>query len=680
MSKKYIGEDYTLNVYAENNKDNKSLVGSSSVEQQTRTIEEQYYVNDGVNFLDSTGSLQQSGGEYSYSHMIFASRSAATSFSNRIFTHPKLGDETSADGTFGRSIVISGSTMAVNSRQRNDNGAHDTRSMRNRQGVFIFKSASSGWDYSDAIFPTSSLYPWDSSNGPQPAHVAKNFDMHDKFVAIAAPLSTTLGVVLVYKSGSSGWVHDARIGTASFDPAHWVQSDATNANALTYYIADGINGVMPSVRVFNNKLVVGGLAARVRPDSGTSWNVNQQAPGLAMFASSSTGGWQFEQLLTSSVDHTASAGVSNYYRKGMGQYPGAFNGAIDFDGTRVIAAGKGGYAAETWKSDNGRISIFKSSSVGWHEEDQFDLRSSGFEAPVTASLIPSSPDITLGSSTFAGNQEWKLYTKFGYYSCAISGSYFAATAKGYHALSSNSPRIPNRVFIFKSSSTGWAHEANFISPNPGIGGDGTHVSASYDDEFGYTLIFNRSVPGVLVTRAPSYRPVPGISNDALGRVHIYKSSSASGWALNQNIDNPYSGSVISHFPSGSSNYRDDYWLYGTHAGLGSETAGDYLDAAATGFDGSNLAVPFSDIVESENDTGSNSAQKRFGAIQILSGTLSLASETRDVEITESVNVTNYILAPNNLAPFIKTFNGPINIRLQSGSNTPSYTNLGSSKS
>ena len=678
MSKKYIGHDYTLSVYAENNKDNKSLVPSSSIEQQVSDQEVQISVLDSIDFSKATGSVQESGGEYSYANMIFASRSDTIGLSNRLFTHPKIGDELSADGTFGRSVVISGSTMFVNSRQRNDVGNHATRSMRSRQGVFVFKSSSSGWAFSDAIMPPSSSYPIDSSQGPQPEHVAKNFDAHSEFVAIAAPLSTEKGITLVYKSGASGYSHDATIGSASFSPAYWTQSDATDNSALIYYIANGQEGIMPSVKVNNNKLVVGGFSAAIRPDASTSFTTHHRSSSLAVFSSASSGGWVFESLLSSSVVHSASSNVGDYYRKGMGQYPGHFNGALDYDGTRVAAAGKGGYNNVTWQQDNGRVSIFKSSStVGWYEEDQIDLRSAGFTSAVTSSLTPSSPDITLGSGVFAGSQEWKLYTKFGFYSCAISGNYMAASARSHPSLSSNSPRIKNRIFIFKSSSSGWAHEANFKSPNPGTGGDGTHSSASYADEFGYTLNFNRSVPGMLVTRSPSYRAVPDTSNSTTGRVHIYKSSSVSGWALEQNIDNPYSGSLA---PLGDTDYRDDYEKFGDTAGLGSEGSGGYLDAVSTGLDGPNMAIPYSGIVESENDVGAFGVQQRFGAVQILNGSSSFRQETITQEVTESVEVTNYILSPNNLSPFIKTHSGPMNIRLQSGSSTPHSVDLGTSKS
>ena len=685
MSRLYIGEDYTLSVYAENNKDNKSLIPSGAVEQQTRTVEQQFYVTDGADFTNATGSVVEDSGEYSYANMIFASRSdSGTGLSNRLFTHPKIGDSNSTDGTFGRSIVISGSTMVVNSRQRNDVGSSETRSMKDRQGVFVFKSSSAaGWDYSDAIFPDFELYPSHNIHGPQPEHVAKNFDMHNKSIAIAAPLSGDLGVALVYGSSStSGWSHEARLGSASFSgsggtPAYWVQSDATSNNALSYFITNGQEGIMPSVRLYNNKLVVGGFSAAIRPDTSTSFSTNHRSSSLAVFASSSAG-WKFESILSSSHTHTASVNVGDYYRRGMGTNPGHFNGALDFDGTRIIGAGQGGYSSATHQQVNGRISIFNSASTGWYEEDQIDLFSARVTSSVSANL--SSSNIEVGSGVFAGNQEWKLYNRFGYYSCALSGSYIAATAKAYNATAgpSDSPRIKNRIFIFKSSSSGWGLEADFKSPNPGTGGDGTHCSASYFDEFGYTLIFNRNVPGMLVTRSPSYRGDFANSNSVIGRLHVYKSSS-SGWSLAQNIENPYTGSAVSQV--GESDYRDDYNDYGDQpTDSGTEGAGEYLDANATGFDGSHLAVPFSNITESENDTGTTAAQQRFGAIQILSGTLSLASETKDVEITESVNVTRYVLSPNNLSPFIKTHGGPMNIRFQSGSSKPYFLDFGDSKS
>ncbi len=681
MSRKYIGGDYTLNVYAENSKDHKSLIASASTEQQTRTIQQQFYVTDGADFTNVTGSVVEDSGEYSYANMIFASRSdSGTGLSNRLFTHPKIGDTSNADGTFGRSIVISGSTMVVNSRQRNDVGSSATRSMKDRQGVFVFKSSSGAdWDYSDAIFPDFELYPSHNTHGPQPEHVAKNFDMHNKSIAIAAPLSGDLGVALVYGSSStSGWSHEARLGSASFSgsggtPAYWVQSDATSNNALSYFIANGQEGIMPSVRLYNNKLVVGGFSTTIRPNTSTSFSTNHRSSSLAVFASSSSG-WKFESILPSSHTHTASVNVGDYHRRGMGANPGHFNGALDFDGTRIIGAGQGGYSSATHQQVNGRVSIFNSASAGWYEEDQIDLFSARVTSSVSATLLKS--DIETGSGIFAGNQEWKLYNSFGYYSCALSGNYVAATARAYNATAgpSNSPRIKNRIFIFKSSSSGWNREADFKSPNPGTGGDGTHCSASYFDEFGYTLIFNRNVPGILVTRSPSYRGDFANSNSIIGRLHVYKSSS-SGWSLAQNIENPYTGSAVSQV--GESDYRDDYNDYGDQpTDSGTEGAGEYLDANATGFDGSHLAVPFSNITESENDTGTFAAQQRFGAIQILSGTLSLASETKDVEITESVQVANYILAPTHVMPFIRAPKGAVTIRGQAGSGSAFSSDVG----
>ena len=104
-----------------------------------------------------------------------------------------------------------------------------------------------------------------------------------------------------------------------------------------------------------------------------------------------------------------------------------------------------------------------------------------------------------------------------------------------------------------------------------------------------------------------------------------------------------------------------------------------MDAVATGFDSGHIAVPFSGIVESENNTGAPGVQQRFGAIQILSGTLSYTQKNVDVEVTQSVEVTKYVLTASFLAPFSKAVNGPQNLRLQSGSDKPYSSEFGSSK-
>ena len=416
-----------------------------------------------------------------------------------------------------------------------------------------------------------------------------------------------------------------------------------------------------------------------RASTSSSWVTYD---GVVMFNSSSASGWQFEQYLSASDSHSTSTNAASA-RKGLGSYYAQSNRALDMDDKRVIVGGKGGYSSAGTMQENGRVSIFASSStMGWFEEDQIDLFSAGFKTNVGSSY----PQLTnfSGGDWYDGTGEWRLYKHFGYHSCAISGSYFASSALSeVGSTSGTDPVAPAKVFIFKSSSaSGWELESQFSSPNGNTTSTvsdsraRTHVNF---DEFGHALVFNRAVPGALATSSPSYNcgTLPTSTNHTFGRMHLFKSSSASGWSISQNIDNPYSGSALLPDPNPRSNGQDDYYGYLLKP---YETSG-LLNSNLFGFDGSHLGVPFWGISEDENTSSHSSPYPghRYGAIQILSGTIGHRLITVTQTVTESVEVETIIKAPTNFAPFVKAVNGPMNIRLQSGSNTPFSSEFGSNK-
>ena len=657
MSKKYVNNDGTLNTYQENLKDFRSYEGI--VFKETK-------ISIGHDFLNTTGAVSSSGGgspEYRYDHMIFASTGTTPSLTDRLFKHPKVGNHfnnASRLGSFGGAIVASGNSIAVLHKGNLDDTPED--SFRDRQGVFIFNSSSEGWQYSDAIFPSASIYPRtnESDSSTDGFAVARSFDYDGTHLTIGGIVDGGMSaednndVLYVYKSGGAGWVLEATLSTASFLPGLTFSYSAASQD---YYIRDGTYGLFNGHKVYNGKIIAGGLDFADR-----STGSEKRHSGAAVFASSS-GGWAYETFLTSSFSHSANDDVTHEYRKGSGTNAGSWCGNIDYDGQRVIIGGYGGYNNTAHLQQNGRVTIWNSASSGWYEETQIDLRSAGLTDTVaygTGDDEYNIYQIEIGSSPHDGAKEYKLYHNFGYFGCTISGSYVAASAIGYNSGGNTRSKVKNRIFIFKSSSaSGWGLQDNFKSPNTNTGGLGSRGTTHYDDEFGYHIIFDKSFLGHLMTRSLSYRNVTSSSNNTLGRVYLYRQANprsdgdgAGSWSLIQTIENPYSGSLAPFSISGN---RNDYEQYGDHA-----PDSRYKQPDLLGFDNGNLIVPFSHIAQSENDSGSTSDQYRWGAVQILKSTERFSTTTD--RVTETIQQIEKGGRPD-FVPFRFLSNGAPNLRL-----------------
>ena len=691
MSKKYINNDYTLNIFAKNIEDEKALITKEVTVQQTRTVEQEVVVGyDSTSFIESTGSVQGSSGNYSYANMIFATGAAdgtTPSVTNRVFTHPKIDRIRTVKGIFsGAGIVVSGSTMAVGCGYAAGDDpieSGDTNAFGG-VGVVIFNSTTaSNWYFEGIAFPEQAKYPGFENAVPKPEYMCNNFDLDSGYLAISAPGGSSvpnLGKILIYKSGSSGWAYDATISSSSFGhpptgssggTVYWNDSAATSAGQHSHYthIAGG-PGILSCARLHKNRLIAGGVAMNHRFPNLSNNAVTYQ--GITVFNSSSASGWQFERFVTASLDHPTLSDCNTVSFKRFGASTSNGGGLdnnlkLNYDGKRVIAGAIGGFRNSSFVAKNGRVVIWNSSSAsGWYEETQIDLKSAGFTNAVDASVYNYYQFNFPGIGATLGNpQEFKLYEQFGQFSCDISGSYFIASARGQRTVAdSDKPHISNRIFVFESSSAnGWQHKQSIDSPNLNTSGS-THANC-YHDDFGYRLTFNKDVPGYFVTSAPRWRRNNHASSNShqVGRVHVYKSSSASGWALHQSIDNPYAHSPVTS-SSGVSNYKTyaedtDYTIY---------------RSTPIGFNQNVLAVPFHSITTQENNSN-----PRYGAIQILSGAIAEKKEMQDVEITESVQKTVTTSSATNFSPFIKAVRGPMNIRLQSGSSTPFSAEFGGSK-
>ena len=605
MAKKYIGSDYTLNIYSQNNDD----FGSTEVEHVTTQITSTYITSS---WTEATSSYSIISGSTGIRH-----------------------DFNTGNQCFGYGCVIDEDTMVVGSHFESA-----TLSAAPTQGVFIFKSGSTGWVSSSAIIPAESDWPkfFSVQSGGKSQHeikqAAASFDYDKNTIVICGPAkdadsggpaSAQSGRVLVYESGSNGWAKTFTINTGSLS--------VSARNLVDKGLSFG-----RSARVSGDKIVVG-----------TSLSTSPHRKHLFVFKSSSGPGWAYEATLTAGYEN--GDGDNTY---GISPYSFESNLHIDItnNGTRIIAAGAGestSLPSIPIPGEFGSIVIWDYKGGAWvMDSNQLTLIGAGLNNNVSTATYGTNYD-----------KEYKLYTQLGRNSCAVSGSYIVATAKG-RVVGSPQQRLPNRLFIFKSGSTGWVKEADFKSPNPLTEGLN---SATYDDLFGNALTIQG---GAVAVTAPQYRG-HSMSNPYFGRTHIYMSSSASGWALKQSIDNPYSGSADTgaggdwhagrdHFSGPTNNWSTDFGRESVYPGL----------------HGANLVIPWGPLAYRANEAGNAGVEVEdqvAGGVYVLYGSGGVDKE----ETTESSEFLKTSL------PFRFSVNGPMNIRLQSG-NKSHKTFIGEQKS
>lgn len=477
-------------------------------------------------------------------------------------------------------------------------------STENDNGIVIFKSSSLGWNIKDYInVPTSSV-----SNG-NAAGVAREFSLHKNYITVGVlDTNNDDSKLFVYRSSSSGWAVDQILTTASYNAGA-----AVNDNNGDYAFL--------CAKIHGNKIFTNGFR-------------NNSNRYVAFFNSSSAAGWTLEkevQVEAVSSDTNASMGISGV--------------ALDFDGTTAVMGSKDGSGSESWHNASGKVHVFESGSSGWSEVAKLGLQALGLTSSVTG---------TWGSTY--GASEYRTWTRFGYKSCVVSGSYIAAAAQGINEyVGSQYVRQRHSVFILKSGSSGWKLEARIDDPATNLILTASSQNDTSDTEFGTGLALNHRS---LLINSPEWQS-NWSDSFTTGRSYVYVSSSANGWVLSQTIDNPYSGSAWE-----TAGYA------GTNMKMGYNSQGGYPNAGSVGY-GSKPAMSGSVLALNAPSFGTHLDTLKYirGAVIVLEGTASFANET---EIKENINtVTQTVLVtssdPGAPIPFKFASKNATNMRNQTTS-------------
>ena len=659
MSKKYINNDYTLQIYASNIKD----------ETSTKIIPGTGRQEDGRSFESSVNTSDNK------SHILFATASLHDAFGEYGGGYRLHGGASRNQYLFGNSAQVSGSTIAITI-----NGGHTVARDNNYAGVMILDSGSSGWQGSHHLRVSSDLFVTASggANTNSDFGAAWSYDRkYGRTVAIAQRSQHTggntspgNGCVHIFTSSSSGFSHAQIITTASLPSSimnHWGQHNKDGDNI---YWARGYQGWCSTVRVDGKWMTIGSLFRIGAPSS--EWDepsrmtsTHSYSPGVVLFKSSSSG-WVYNRFLdgydlwytnASHSDYSIDTQVSHDLRDGTCVFAGRGGWGGSLSGTDFRSqAGNGRIRVwrlndddETWRND-GYYDLHK---LGLLDDMHSTIQGSGAPYPTYPSLFPES-GWTNGSTI----PEFTLYKNFGRMGVAVSGNYIVASAESARIKStwSGSPAdaweyVPNAIFILKSGSSEWYLDKKFTSPSPEQGGpaNGTY----YFDYFGYGGL---AIDGdVIAVKASKYRYDQDGSNVTAGRVYTYRRSDATGWALDATIENPYKGqSNITAYLKGREEFAHGYV----------SLSGQYGESYSPGLGGGgeHLVIPFVSLSANDSD------EEQFGAVYILSGSQNFR------EVPPSLQDIS-----DNLAPFIKAVRFPANIRLQSGSSTPFSSEFGSSK-
>jgi len=470
-------------------------------------------------------------------------------------------------------------------------------------GIAIFKSASAGWSPIDFIVPpTASVSDGDAD------YIALEFSLYeDQLVIPSLDLAAGDSKLYIYKSSSAGWAESQILTTGSYN----VSASADDDDGRYAYMNSRIHGNT----IFANGFLAG--ADRF----------------VAFFNSSSVDGWQLEkevQVAAVSSDTNASMGISGL--------------AFDFDGRTAVMGSKDGESAHSYQNNAGKIYIFNSASTGWAQVEKFGLSGSGLVADV--------------SSTFGSNYdvEYRAWTRFGYKSVVVSGSYIAAAAQGVNIYNSGLYyRQAHSVFIFKSSSAGWGHERRINDPATNLITSASSSGDTNDTEFGTGLYLRDNA---LVINSPEWQS-DWSNTKTQGRSYVYASSSTTGWTLDQTIDNPYSGSSFES--DGSS---------GTNMKLGYSSQTGYPNAGGVGY-GSKPAMSGNLLILNaptfSEDTDASTVI--MGAFIPLFGSGSYYQQEITEYTTESVTTTWVSSSNSGNPPFRLNTNTVQNIREQTPTNS-----------
>ena len=495
-------------------------------------------------------------------------------------------------------------------------------SSEENNGIAIFNSSSSGWLLSDYInIATSSISNSDATN------IAREFTLDGNYLGITA--LDTVGnssKLHIYRSSSSGWNQEQILTTASYNLGSAVNDSDGDYAFLT-------------ARIKGDTIFANGFR---------SGNYNRF---VAFFKSSSLGGWEFEdEVQTGDVNETSYSSINGSI--------GISGVCVDFDGVTAILGSAQGDGAQAHHNNSGRVHIFESSSSGW-SQNKVGLLQLGLTSSVAAEF----------GSNSAAEQEYRMWDRFGYKACAVSGAYIVASAQGkniYNSSTSKYHRKRHSVFILKSSSAGWNLEAQIDDPADNLILSASTQNGTSDTEFGAGVAIQNNA---VVINSPEWQS-DWTSQKTQGRSYIYVSTSAGGWTLNQTIDNPYSASVF-----------QDSGYSGTNMKLGYNSFGGYANAGGLGYNSRPIMSGKMLVLNAPSFTrhpavggtfniGSGVyADIIYGGLIPLVGSGSYVDVTSTQYNTQSVETITYIESSGNAVPLrLGMHRGAPNLRLQSSTN------------
>ena len=665
----YLNENYTISFYESVRLQRTKKIKQVTTEEVVTTSSQQVTVTESFSYTQATGSNR-------LDNIFHANTSLDAIFGTASSTY---------SDTFGDATYISGNYAAVSVRM--NNSSVTTNNLYS--GVLILKSGSSGWTNQQHLTVTSSLMPLDSSGNPKVEDYAKAFSYdrkNGKHVVINAKLPAASatseelrlrGKVFIFTSSSSGFQLVQTLTTASLPDSIKNHFGSSNPDGSGQYYTPGYHHWASSCRVDGDYITVGSLVRNEVPKS--EWDqpallgsaTHASSPGVVVFKSSSSG-FVYEAFLDGydiQIDGTTTA---NYALDN--------NLSHDLKDNKCVFAGNGGWEAGGWSSTNGRIRVWNSSSSGWVNEGSLDLYNLGFTASMSGTIgtenYPSSFDSIMDnfpSWPSLTRPAYAFYNHFGRKGLAVSGDYIVAVAEARGNSGYFDVDLSNRIFIIKSGSSGWQLEKSFKSPNTAAE---NHETASVDDRFGQGGLAIHSGT-ILVTAGGSKEDDNAHTGNTIGRAYIFKSSSASGWALDANISNPFSG---------SSTYEVTEYSYGRMTfgnggtGVGYPLNGFYYpnQAPALGGNGSRQFA-FIPYIGLDKDLSGNSVK---GAVYILEGSASTAQKTVETEVTESVQTTTFTNTTSSDGdfPFRLSNHGPYNLRHQNDGNFSYKTFIGEQNS
>ncbi len=359
--------------------------------------------------------------------------------------------------------------------------------------AYIFRSSSAGWNEEKVL--TGSFATQLNDRFGDSVVINSSGDT----IAISAwqdevsSLTTSIGLVYVYKSSSAGW-NEEKVLTGSY------------ANNSSDFFGRSI-----SMNSSGDVIAVGA----------TGDEISVSNSGLAYIFRSSSAGWNEEKVLTGSVTTTNDS----------------FGYSISINSNANILL-VGSLLDEVSYSDSGIVYVFRSSSIGWNQEKiltgSFSTNSNdnfGYSLAINSSgnlAIVGSPQDETGSTTSVGityifrsssagwNEEKVLTGSFANNTNDQFGNSVAVNSIGDRIVvgawldETGSTTGVGLTYIFNSSSTGWNEEKVLT---------GSYANNT-SDNFGTSITIN-SLGDVIAVGAQSDE-LPSLSDTGLA--YIYKNA------------------------------------------------------------------------------------------------------------------------------------------------------------